>query len=207
MEWKIIKTAKLIKSNEESNDVLLEKKKLKKDNIKFYRGSTNIDANISNIAFIIDDINTRKQWVSRLSEEHVIEQNTNGFESFSYELYNMTWPVKNRDYVLRSIWNITSENSKLLVTKKTESVLDEAYPEKEDVIRGYLYSLLYTLKEIDKKRTNITVEIQVDPRGDLPQFIINKIQKNWPLNTLRAIQKQTEKTNETHHLVNRAIGT
>ena len=61
MEWKIIKTAKLIKSNEESNDVLLEKKKLKKDNIKFYRGSTNIDANISNIAFIIDDINTRKQ--------------------------------------------------------------------------------------------------------------------------------------------------
>ena len=43
------------------------------------------------------------------------------------------------------------------------------------------------------RRTELTVEVQVDPKGVIPAWIVNFFQKSWPLHTFEAIRAQAAK--------------
>ena len=53
---------------------------------------------------------------------------------------------------------------------------------------------VYKLTPVDDgKRCRVEVEIHTDPRGWLPSWLVNLIQKSWPLKTLRGIRQLIDK--------------
>ena len=42
-------------------------------------------------------------------------------------------------------------------------------------------------------KTRIMVEVITDPKGSLPAWLINLIQKDWPYNTISALKKRAKK--------------
>ena len=43
------------------------------------------------------------------------------------------------------------------------------------------------------KGTLVVAEVEVDPRGSVPKFIVNMVQKSWPHTTLMSLRKQVAK--------------
>jgi hypothetical protein len=57
-------------------------------------------------------------------------------------------------------------------------------------IRGRLVASCYVLTPLGPDRTRVEVEIQTDPCGMVPDWLVNIVQKEWPRKTLRGISQQ-----------------
>ncbi|MBB6463035.1 START domain-containing protein [Flammeovirga kamogawensis] len=173
--------------------------------VSTYKGVAQLPFSIPRLAFILEDIETRKKWVSRLADEILIAQNEEDFSFVTYEHYDMQWPVSDREYVLEGKWTILEDTPTTAVSLLVHSIERDEYPLRKDRVRGDLKRLYYLFERVSTNETKITVEIQVDPEGDLPNFFVNMIQKNWPLNTLTALYNESKKGEQEHDLLKKAL--
>jgi len=60
-------------------------------------------------------------------------------------------------------------------------------------VRAQLINSQYKLVPKGKHQTEVTVEILSDPKGMLPAWLVNLVQKSWPVKTLRGLRNQVKK--------------
>ena len=145
MNWKKINEQPLSKEKKSRESVIVEVNHSDKNEHPSYRGSTRIHSSLSRIAFALIDINSKKRWVNRLSEHHLIEGDLHGMEFSTYEHYNLAWPVSDRDYVLAAKWTIDHTAEDLWAQLEISSINHKNYPLREDRIRGDLQKLVFSL--------------------------------------------------------------
>ena len=153
---------------------------------------------IERIAYVLDDTESKTEWVSRLKEETRLEENPSSYRSIAYQHYNLSWPVSDRDYVIESKWSVMKDKKLPTMILSIKSIVLDSIPEIEGRVRGQLYRLVYKLEKLESNQTRVTVEIMVNPKGLLPNFMINLIQKDWPITTLRQLNAQALKGTEIH---------
>ena len=78
------------------------------------------------------------------------------------------------------------------------SIIRDDVPEIKGRVRGKLDRLVYKLEKLESNKTKVIVEVMVNPKGLLPNFMINLIQKEWPITTLRQLNAQALKGNVIH---------
>ena len=180
--------------NEKSEfTIIVEKKNSPEDEVNTYRGTTTMPMSIERIAYVLDDTESKTEWVSRLKQENRLEGNPFSYRSIAYQHYNLSWPVSDRDYVIESKWSVIKDKKLPTVILSIKSIVRDSVPEIEGRVRGQLYRLVYKLEKLESNQTRVTVEIMVDPKGLLPNFMINFIQKDWPITTLRQLNAQALK--------------
>ena len=155
--------------------------------IRMFRGTTTIAYGITNIAKAVCEPKARLKWVERMSENILIEGNPDEGQWLGYEAYNLIWPISDRDYVFKQTLEKSLYNEKNRIIVKVSSIEHPDYPEKAKRVRGALPMCIFTLDEINEKETKLEVMVQVDPGGNIPNFIKNIIQKGWALKTMRAL--------------------
>ena len=155
--------------------------------IRMFRGSTTISYGIDQITTAICQPEARLKWVERMSENILIEGNPDEGKWLSYEAYDLSWSVSNRDYVFEQTLEKSLHHEKNRTVVTVSSIKHPEFPEKADSVRGALPTCVFTLDEISEKETNLEVMVQVDPGGSIPSFIKNIIQKGWSLKTMRAL--------------------
>ena len=79
-----------------------------------------------------------------------------------------------------------------------KSIIRDDVPEIKGRVRGQLDRLVYKLEKLESNKTKVTVEVMVNPKGLLPNFMINLIQKEWPITTLRQLNAQALKGSSIH---------
>lgn len=187
-------------------NIRLEEKKASNANeLSTYKGSAIFLISIPRIAFTLEDIGTRRNWVAGISEHALIEKNVDSLEYTTYEHYDMVWPVRDREYIVHQQWIIDKNEDIPTISLLASSIESNAYPIRNDRVRGDLIRLYYKLKYLGPSETKIEVEIQVNPKGELPLFFIELIQKNWPVNTLKALYKEAEKKGPEHLQIKRLL--
>ena len=185
--------------NEKSEfTIIVEKKNSPEDEVNTYRGTTTMPISIERIAYVLDDTESKKEWVSRLKEETRLEENPSSYSSIAYQHYNLSWPVSDRDYVIESKWTVMKDMKLPTAILSIKSTLRDDVPEIEGRVRGQLDRLVYKLEKLKSNQTRVTVEIMVNPKGLLPNFMINLIQKEWPITTLRQLNAQALKGSAIH---------
>ncbi|MGZ3688603.1 MAG: hypothetical protein ACXWP5_09760, partial [Bdellovibrionota bacterium] len=78
-------------------------------------------------------------------------------------------------------------------------VNDDAELYKKNITRGWLTDTIYTFQKIDATHTHVDVQVNADPRGEIPKWMVNLFQKKWPYNTLEGIRRQAAKTDVVEH--------
>ena len=185
--------------NEKSEfTIIVEKKNSPEDEVNTYRGTTTMPMSIERIAYVLDDTESKTEWVSRLKQENRLEGNPFSYRSIAYQHYNLSWPVSDRDYVIESKWSVMKDKKLPTVILSIKSIVRDSVPEIEGRVRGQLYRLVYKLEKLESNQTRVTVEIMVNPKGLLPNFMINLIQKDWPITTLRQLNAQALKGSAIH---------
>ena len=185
--------------NEKSEfTIIVEKKNSPEDEVNTYRGTTTMPMSIERIAYVLDDTESKTEWVSRLKQENRLEGNPFSYRSIAYQHYNLSWPVSDRDYVIESKWTVMKDMKLPTAILSIKSIIRDDVPEIEGRVRGQLDNLVYKLEKLKSNQTRVTVEIMVNPKGLLPNFMINLIQKEWPITTLRQLNAQALKGSSIH---------
>jgi hypothetical protein len=162
------------------------------------RGDGFIAAPITRVASVLVDRKRSTEWIDRLVKTKLIRQ-ISETESVEWDHIKTPSPLKDRDFVFKT--TISTDPAKKRVTFNYYSVSDPLAPETDDYVRGTFKAGKFELTMASRKNADGTVtkgtivnaEVEVDPRGSVPKFIVNMVQKSWPHTTLMALRKQVAK--------------
>jgi len=162
------------------------------------RGEGFVEAPITRVASVLIDRKRATEWIDRLVKTKELRK-ISETESINWNHIKTPTPLKDRDFVFKTL--LTTDPAKKQVLFRYYSVKDPAAPETDDYVRGYFKEGKFELTMASRKNKNGTVtrgtivvaEVMVDPRGSVPTFLVNMVQRSWPFQTLTALRKQVKK--------------
>lgn len=162
------------------------------------RGEAFVAAPIARVASVLADRKRSTEWIDRLVKTKVLRELSES-EAINWNHVKTPSPLKDRDFVFKSV--ITTDPAKKKVVFSYFSVTDPLAPEYDAYVRGSFKSGKFELTMAERtnkdgsktKGTIVVAEVVVDPRGSVPTFIVNMVQKSWPHKTLTALRKQVAK--------------
>jgi len=162
------------------------------------RGEGFVAAPIVRVASVLADRKRSTEWIDRLVKTKVLRELSES-ESVNWNHIKTPSPLKDRDFVFKTI--ITTDPAKKKVVFSYFSVTDPLAPEYDEYVRGSFKSGKFELTAVERtnkdgtktKGTMVVAEVVVDPKGSVPTFIVNMVQKSWPHKTLTALRKQVAK--------------
>lgn len=182
-EWKLIKEkdqVKIFSMEAEGVDVLA------------FRSVGVLNAPVDQVMELLRRVELSTKWMPRLQEKYVI-RDVSDYEAVTYSINDLPWPFTDREMVL---------NNRLVVHKKTNnmvveifSVEDEKAKRRKKSIRAQVYLGQTWIKAINEKQTEVEVVILIDPKGKIPKWLVNLLQKNMPYKLLKGIEKNSSKSN------------
>lgn len=87
--------------------------------------------------------------------------------------------VKNRDFVIRTDVEVDLARSKILIVSRS---VEDADAPPTDAVRGKLTEGRFLIEPGSAPgTTRLTADMDVDPMGSCPRWIVNAFQKNWPV--------------------------
>lgn len=152
------------------------------------RGEAIIKSPMNRILFVLSDVENAGQWIDRLTVSKVLERN-GLLETVVYQEFSLPWPISDRNFVFRGKAHKEDDGRVVIELKSEDNKL--APPSKG--VRGELIESKYVLTPISETETKLEVEIFADPKGAIPTWLINLIQKSWPIKTIGAIRIQVAK--------------
>jgi START domain len=162
------------------------------------RGEGFVAAPIARVASVLADRKRSPEWIDRLVKTKVLRE-LSETEAINWNHIKTPTPLKDRDFVFKTV--IATDPAKKKVIFSYYSVTDPAAPETDHYVRGTFKSGKFELTAVERthkdgtktRGTQVVAEVIVDPRGSVPTFIVNMVQKSWPHKTLTALRKQVAK--------------
>lgn len=176
--------------------IVVHRREVPGSDLVAFKGETVIQAPIAKVANVLIDTSRKLEWVAKIVEAKNVRE-TSDFERVEYNHTATPWPLKDRDFVFEA--KAEFDLPKKQVAFRMKSVEDPLMPEK-NCVRGELKNSVYLLTSLNEgKSTKVYVEIQADPKGSIPKWIVNLFQKSWPRITLEGIRKQVAKPDVQEH--------
>jgi len=180
------KTEKIEKIDE-VDGISVFRKEIVEDDLVFFRGEGLIDAPLIKVVNVIIDEDRTTEWVDDLVESKVLKV-INPKEFFVYTHVGTPFIVEDRDFL--SLGKIITRKGHFEMN--LNSVVDPILPPGK-YVRGDVH-LSWKLDAVeDDKKTFITAEMNTDPKGNVPRWLINRVQKSWPKNTIQKLRSQAAK--------------
>ena len=161
-------------------------------NIVKAKAIVQIKSSLIRIRQELDDIDSRHEWVPFLKHSKliIVKSSTQRLE---YSLFSAPWPASNRDFVYSL--ELVNESADQLIYEM-RSVKTEAMPENENYIRGEIFESVYTLTKINENLTQVELSYHADPKGWLPSWLVNIIQRVLPYKILKNLRWRLEQSME-----------
>jgi hypothetical protein len=155
-----------------------------------FKGEGTIEAPVWKIASILLDTKRAPEWADSLKESRVVKR----LGPSEYEEYNhlgMPLILKDRDFLSDVAIQVSNEQKTFSLAYKPTN--DRDVP-RTHYVRGEIEYGLFEVTSLEPgRRSRLRAEIQVDPKGAIPVWVVNFFQKSWPLNTFQGIRSQAAK--------------
>ncbi len=144
-------------------------------------------ASVDDIFTVMRDNKTAAEWMPMIAERRDLEP-LGDHQRIEYTHIRMPWPLTDRYFVNRARMERLAGGSMRL------SVKSEAEPklvDKDKVLGKLLYSEFLLTPQ--GAGTHMTLEVNTDPRGAIPKWLVNMAQKSWPRDFFTGLQTQLAK--------------
>lgn len=176
---------------------LTQRKSVSGSNLFAFRGETVADVSIARIIRVFLDPATRKNWVAMFGGTQRLE-GPNALDTTYWIRFNTPFPTSDRDYVLRGVSR--PDKSKRVFLTEIESVTHASKGEQDCCVRGEAFGTFYRFTALPgTKKTKVEVEVHTDPKGWIPGWLTNMIQKKWPRDTLKSLIREAKKSGVVEH--------
>lgn len=162
-----------------------------------FRGEVTANVHIAKVISVFGDSKSRRYWVDRWKADKELEVKS-PFERTYWIRFGLPFPVSDRDYVLHTKAEV--DNDKRVLTARIKSVPHRAKGIDDCCVRGEVTSTYYRFEAVQGgEKTKLAVEVHTDPRGMLPSWLVNLIQKGWPAKTLNGLVRAAQRPTVTPH--------
>lgn len=163
----------------DKDNILVFMKPPGKDGTISVRGEGILNFPVQTVFSVLEDNKRAAQWMPLVKERRVLEQ-VDADSRIELTHIGLPWPLKDRYFIDTSRLDKKTEDSSYVISIR--SVLK---PKKDwlldDKVLGFLhYSELKLVPLEGGKKTRLTIEVNTDPRGDIPLFLVNLQQRQWP---------------------------
>lgn len=157
-----------------------------------FRGKGVVGADVKKILAVLHDPHRKTEWMQNCVESARLRAIAPG-HSIMYNRTGSNVPlVADRDVVLESSVTIWREKGQVKV--EVWNIDDPGKPPVEGVVRMPRLQALWTLVALDDRRTELTYQVQADPGGALPAWVVNLVAKKIPFHTIQNLRKQVVKS-------------
>lgn len=134
------------------------------------------------------DQSRKKQWDSMFKEGRVVQEFTE-HSRLLYEQFSAPWPVSNRDFLLANYVQHTAE----VRVSVNFSVEHPSVPPVRGVVRAHTEVGGFICRQLGERETKVTFVLCMDPRGAIPQAIVNSSQKKQAqkISAIRAVLEKS----------------
>lgn len=179
------------------NGINVFKKEIEGSPVIAFKGDGVIDAPILRVASVLVDANRNKEWMDRVVESEIVEVKS-PTERIQYSHIKTPTPLDDRDFVSNAKLVVDGANKRL--TFAIHSVAHASKPERKGIVRGQLMGSSFLLVPVGADKTRVITEFHADPKGDVPKFIVNMFQEDWPINTIKGLRKQVGRVGDNAEL-------
>ena len=175
-DWELRKEKDGIKVYTRNND---------NSGIKEFKAITSIDADISQLIKIINDVEMYPAWMANCESSSTYKK-INKTTRIDYLKTDVPWPLDDRDVAFE--FKIIRDTEEYF--EATMISVPGTIPEKEDIVRIRNAKGKWIFMKSGKKMVDITYQFYGDPEGNIPTAIINLFIVNGPYKTLLNIKSQ-----------------
>ncbi len=159
-----------------------------------FKGEITANLHIGKIMTTFLDRDQRKFWVDRFAEQKMLEK-PNPYAETYWIHFSLPFPISDRDYVLKA--DGQADNNARVFTARIKSVVDGRKGADDCCVRAEAKNTYYRFEALPGgEKTKLTVEVHTDPKGALPDWLINLIQKKWPSKTLSGLINRAKAQNQ-----------
>ena len=170
-----------------TDGITVSQKTIPNSDLFAFRGEGVVDVHISKLQSVLFDEKRGDEWVDLMDKAYPVTDWSEEKRTI-YQKYDLPWPIQDRDYVMTQ--NRTLDSTKKTVTATYQSIETSLKPQQECCIRAYAQRTYWKMESLPNGQTKVAVEVQTDPKGALPSWLINMIQKDWPYNSITSLSKQ-----------------
>lgn len=153
-----------------------------------FRGVGVVEAPIAAVMAVLSDATHRREWMKEAVANERIER-TGPFSEILYSRTGAPWPVADRDVVSRA--DTTIDAAARLVRIEFTSVAHRAWPPQPGVVRmPSLRGHWIMWPERGGAATRIEYQLHADPGGLLPDWLVNRVSRQIPHDTLSGLRAQ-----------------
>ncbi len=169
----------------QNKGVTIFKSKYADSSVLSVRGDTQISASIPEILDVLKDNSRAAAWMPHVAEKRDISYSDTN-ERIEYTHVDMPWPMRDRFFINRGKM-IQKDDGTVIVS--VESVDAPEFSEKNKV-RGWIHYSEFILRPISGQLTYMSVQVNCDPNGAIPKWMVNIAQLDWPADFLLGLQKE-----------------
>ena len=173
------------------------RKEAEDTNLFSFKGEITTDVPIAKVLTVFLDRDQRKFWVDRFDDSKTLDKPGPLQETYWIK-FKLPVGISNRDYVLNA--QGTNDAANGVFTARIKSVVHPSKGVDDCCIRGEVRGTYYRFEAIKgTEQTKLTVEVSTDPKGWLPGWLVNTIQKSWPSKTLNGLIKRSRNASVVPH--------
>ncbi len=162
--------------------------------VKAIKVECTLQAGLSQLAYIIMDINSCKQWVYSTKSCGLLKQ-VSPHELFYYSEVDVPWPVSNRDFVAHLTASQNPVNR--TVTIDAENVPGFT-PQKPNVVRIVQSVGKWLLTPAGGHLVNVEYTLFADPGGSVPAWLINLFITKGPMESFKKLKEHLAQPFNAH---------
>lgn len=170
--------------------VMVERKMVEGSPLFAFRGEGVFEVSMGSLVGVLRDHSTPVEWVDLITE-HTVVKKVDGLTNVVYESYDLPWPISDRDYVMQEVAGY--DDAAKVFTIQFESIDEPSSPVKPGVVRAMAYRTFWRLEKLGPERTKVEIEVFTDPRGNLPAWLVNLIQQDWPWKTIDGLLTRAQR--------------
>jgi len=173
----------------DKNDIKVYSRQVPGSRINALKVESDFAASASKLIAVILDINTSTEWLYS-TKSCTLLKTVSPSELYYYSEVSFPWPASNRDFVAHikvsqnpatKLINVHAENVSMLV------------PEKKGIVRVTQSVGNWYITPLDKNHIHVVYELQVDPAGSLPAWLVNMLSTKGPFESFKSLRTQLQK--------------
>ncbi len=174
---------------ENSDGIQVNTRENQGSEFKEFRGVTRIKASLNSIVALLDDTESYPNWYYNCREAKLLKR-VSPVEGFTYSITETPWPTDDRDSILH--FKRTQNAETKIVTMQLEGVADyiKQKPELTRIIKLQGY---WKLAPLPDNMVEVTLQMLVDPGGNIPAWLANAMVVDMPYNSLLNMKKEVLK--------------
>jgi len=162
--------------------VRVSRKNVAGSDVLAFRGEIVAPIHIGKVMAAFLDRSQRRFWVDRFSDQKTLET-ISPLSEIYWIRFGLPFPITDRDYVFRA--DGSNDLAHHVFTAKIKSVTDGRKGPDDCCVRAVAYGTFYRFEALPgTEKTKMQVEVHTDPKGAIPDWLVNIIQKKWPSKTL-----------------------